>query len=60
MLKTDQLASAVKVTVADLPLSCPMPKMTIWNMHPKVYLAINQEQKAVCPYCGTQYVFEDE
>ena len=28
------------VTHADLPLSCPMPGMSLWNSHPKVYLAI--------------------
>jgi len=28
------------VTAADLPLSCPMPGMYLWNSHPKVYLAI--------------------
>ncbi len=28
------------VTEADLPLSCPMPGMFLWNSHPKVYLAI--------------------
>ena len=30
------------VTAADLPLSCPMPGMTLWNSHPKVYLPIDQ------------------
>ena len=60
MLKTDQLNIKVKVKAADLPLSCPMPEMSLWNLHPKVYLAINQDKKAVCPYCGTQYVFDDE
>jgi uncharacterized Zn-finger protein len=27
-----------KVTAADLPLSCPMPGMHLWNSHPRVYL----------------------
>ena len=26
--------------VADLPLSCPMPGMYLWNSHPRVYLPI--------------------
>ena len=30
------------VTRADLPLSCPMPGMYLWNSHPKVYLAIEE------------------
>jgi uncharacterized Zn-finger protein len=29
-----------EVTRSDLPLSCPMPGMALWNSHPKVYLPI--------------------
>jgi uncharacterized Zn-finger protein len=43
------------VTAADLPLSCPMPGMYLWNSHPKVYLAIEDEGRAKCPYCGANY-----
>ena len=43
------------VTRADLPLSCPMPGMSLWNSHPKVYLAIEATGKAKCPYCGATY-----
>ena len=28
------------VTEEDLPLSCPMPQMYLWNSHPRVYLPI--------------------
>jgi len=44
---------------ADLPLSCPMPGMTLWNSHPKVYLAIEATGSAKCPYCGAQYTLSD-
>jgi uncharacterized Zn-finger protein len=44
------------VTPADLPLSCPMPGMYLWNSHPKVYLAIEEAGRAKCPYCGATYV----
>ena len=47
------------VTRADLPLSCPMPAMALWNSHPKVYLPIEASGAAKCPYCGTQYVLKD-
>ena len=40
----------------DLPLSCPMPGMYLWNSHPKVYLPIEESGEAKCPYCGAQYV----
>ena len=32
------------VTPDDLPLSCPMPGMYLWNSHPKVYLPIEKER----------------
>lgn len=43
------------VTAADLPLSCPMPGMYLWNSHPKVYLPIEDTGRAKCPYCGATY-----
>lgn len=47
-----------KVTSDDLPLSCPMPGMETWNAHPKVYLHLDEQGKAVCPYCGAEYILE--
>lgn len=49
-----------RVTRADLPLSCPMPGMSLWNSHPKVYLPIAATGTARCPYCGAVYFLEDE
>jgi uncharacterized Zn-finger protein len=43
----------------DIPLSCPMPGMYLWNSHPKVYLPIQETGEAKCPYCGAQYFIED-
>ncbi|MEO8802576.1 MAG: zinc-finger domain-containing protein [Rudaea sp.] len=51
--------SRYNVTRADLPLSCPMPGMRLWNSHPKVYLAIEATGHAQCPYCGAQYALID-
>lgn len=56
------IASAKKqfeVTHKDLPLSCPMPDMILWNAHPRVYLPIEKTGKASCPYCGTAYILSD-
>jgi uncharacterized Zn-finger protein len=39
----------------DLPLSCPMPGMYLWNSHPKVFLPIEETGEAKCPYCGAVY-----
>jgi uncharacterized Zn-finger protein len=48
------------VKPSDLPLSCPMPAMALWNSHPKVYLPIEEQGgKAKCPYCGAEYVLEN-
>jgi uncharacterized Zn-finger protein len=46
------------VKKSDLPLSCPMPSMTLWNSHPMVYLPIEQTGKAKCPYCGAQFTLD--
>ena len=43
----------------DLPLSCPMPGMSLWNSHPKVYLPIEASGSAKCPYCGAVYTLAD-
>ena len=43
------------VTSADLPLSCPMPGMHLWNSHPRVFLPIEKTGWAKCPYCSAEY-----
>ena len=49
-----------EVTHSDLPLSCPMPGMALWNSHPKVYLPIFDDGgESTCPYCGAHYVLRD-
>ncbi|EDN66791.1 conserved hypothetical protein [Beggiatoa sp. PS] len=47
-----------EVTKNDLPLHCPMPSMSLWNSHPRVFLPIEEstEGKIKCPYCGADYV----
>lgn len=43
------------VTASDLPLSCPMPSMYLWNSHPRVFLPIEKTGWAKCPYCSAEY-----
>lgn len=45
---------------SNLPLPCPMDDMLIWNAHPRVYLPIEQTGRAICPYCGSEYILKDE
>ena len=44
---------------ADLPVSCPLPSMALWNSHPRVYLPLEEERECTCPYCGAQFVLID-
>ena len=43
----------------DLPLHCPLPEMSLWNSHPRVYLPIEKTGKAKCPYCGSEFTLKD-
>ena len=48
------------VTRADLPLSCPLPSMALWNSHPRVYLPIEADGgEADCPDGGAHIVRVD-
>lgn len=49
-------AQKYEVRQSDLPLSCPMPGMSIWNSHPRVYLPIEKTGEAKCGYCGAEFV----
>lgn len=56
------LANACKVYQvkhSDLPLCCPMPSMTLWNSHPRVYLPIEDTGHARCPYCSADFKLVD-
>jgi len=56
----DATRSHYDVRRADLPLSCPLPSMAVWNEHPRVYLSIVEDGgRSKCPYCGTTYVLVD-
>ncbi len=51
-------ARQVEVGEKDLPLHCPMPGAPLWSRHPRVFLDVVQQGEALCPYCGTRYVFK--
>jgi uncharacterized Zn-finger protein len=48
-------ARSYEVEASDLPLACPMPEMSLWNSHPRVYLPIEATGSAKCPYCGAEF-----
>ena len=47
-----------EISRRDLPLHCPLPDMSLWNSHPRVYLPIEETGEAKCPYCGTEFTLE--
>lgn len=55
-----RMPSLVEVSEKDLPLHCPTPAMSLWNAHPRVFLDIERSGEAMCPYCGTRYVYKGE
>jgi uncharacterized Zn-finger protein len=50
----------IEVTAHDLPLTCPMPNMNLWNAHPRVFIPLDDGGEARCPYCATLYHFKGE
>jgi uncharacterized Zn-finger protein len=50
----------VAITENDLPVFCPNTRMPLWSSHPKVFLELNEEGLARCPYCGTRYQLESD
>lgn len=47
-----------EVNEADLPVHCPLPGMSLWNSHPRVYLPLRETGEARCPYCGALYILK--
>ena len=57
--KTPNDRAAYEISRNDLPLHCPLPQMSLWNSHPRVYLPIEKTGQAKCPYCGTEFTLSD-
>lgn len=58
-LETASTQTRVEVSRAELPVSCPQHGQKLWNAHPRVYLPLEKDGEASCPYCGTHYVLTD-
>ena len=57
--KTQGVERVIDISRDDLPLSCPRPQDEVWNMHPRVYLPIEETGEETCPYCGARYRLTD-
>ncbi|HVE48377.1 MAG TPA: zinc-finger domain-containing protein [Casimicrobiaceae bacterium] len=55
---SDATEVAVPVKAENLPVFCPNPAMPLWSSHPRVYLDIDEQGEARCPYCSTLYRLE--
>jgi len=44
-----------QITQDDLPVHCPMPGSSLWNSHPQVFIALDENGHGKCPYCGAEY-----
>lgn len=60
MAEINETVRVVPVTASDLPLACPRPGAPLWARHPRVFLDVLKGGEALCPYCGTRYVFTGE
>ena len=57
MADTVQKEQRIEVVETDLPLHCPMARTPVWCYHPRVFLEVETDGEARCPYCGTLYVY---
>ncbi len=48
------------VTRADMPVQCPQKGATLWNSHPRVFLAVERTGLERYPYCGDEYTLREE
>jgi len=54
-LSTPNAKNSYEVTEKDLPVHCPMPGSSLWNSHPRVFIALDKSGNGKCPYCGSEY-----
>ena len=58
MAKVESDQRTVELQATDLPLHCPVPGAPLWARHPRVFLDVTRHGAALCPYCGTRYVYK--
>ena len=51
--------SVFHINKDQLPLHCPLPEMSLWNQHPRVFLPVEDTGNAKCPYCGTEFILKE-
>jgi uncharacterized Zn-finger protein len=58
--KVPNAQRSVMIAAKDLPVHCPLPNSSLWNSHPRVYIPLQETAngRALCPYCGTEFILE--
>ena len=57
---TSQPFDRIVVNSSDLPVYCPGPNSPLWSMHPRVYIEIEKNGIASCPYCSATYQLQEQ
>jgi len=59
---TPNTQRSCEIRRGDLPLHCPLPGMSLWTSHPRVYIPIEDSKngRMICPYCSTEFVLIDD
>jgi len=60
MTEQNKTVEPVQIKTSDLPAHCPTEEMGLWNSHPRVYIPLQEQKEANCPYCGTQFVLIED
>ncbi|MCW8934067.1 MAG: zinc-finger domain-containing protein [Gammaproteobacteria bacterium] len=59
-LSTPNAKNCYEVTQNDVPVHCPMPGSSLWDSHPRVYIAFNKNGEGKCPYCAADYHLKEK
>ena len=44
-----------EVTEDEMPVHCPIEGSSLWNSHPRVFIAFDAQGHGKCSYCGADY-----
>ena len=58
-LRTPNDRNRYEVSGEDLPVHCPLPGTSLWNSHPRIYVALDETGFGKCLYCGAEYIRVD-
>lgn len=58
-LKQANAVNRYEVSSDDLPVHCPLPGMTLWNSHPRVFIDVAKEGHGRCPYCSAEFILKE-